>query len=135
MSRLAQELLRVAKELIAEDDRKLTPIDGMNRRQACRFVNAILARHTKGLFRDDSWQPVQAIWKELSAEGITWQLENAEYQHDAQGRTTSKVWKFKVLYRNDRGVSPTILYGVITASGAGSVSDPLEKYDLVAYVS
>jgi hypothetical protein len=126
---LASEIAKIAKTLLAA-----TSLDGMNRRQASRKVNEILSRHTKGFFTDESWVPVNAIWKDLTDEGIDWTLENTKYDHDRDNVPTSKTWKFKVDFQNERG-RPTTMYGVVVAAGAGSVQDPLSRYDLVAYVS
>ena len=110
-------------------------LDGMNRRQAAKKVNEILSRHTKGFFTDDSWVPVNAIWKDLTQEGIDWTLEKTHYDNDPHTRVPiSKTWQFKVDFQNERG-RPMTMYGVVVASGCASVESPLDKYDLVAYIS
>jgi hypothetical protein len=40
-----------------------------------------------------------------------------------------KIWKFEVKFVNNRD-KDDVLYGRITAAGAGSVEDPLERYDV-----
>ena len=40
----------------------------------------------------------------------------------------AKEWNFTIWLDNSKG---TKIYGHMIASGAGSVSDPLERYDLV----
>jgi hypothetical protein len=127
---LASEVIKIAKTILGTSS-----LDGMNRRQAARKVSEVLKRHTKGFFRDESWMPVNATWKALTDEGIDWTLEKSFYNSDSQTRVpTSKTWEFWVDFQNEKG-RPMKLYGVIVAAGAGSVEDPLSRYDIVAYVS
>ena len=57
-----------------------------------------------------------------------------EYSKNESGIPSSKTWRFEIDFMNDKG-RPTKLFGIIVASGAGSVKDPLDKYDITAYVS
>lgn len=129
---LASELLRVAKSLIAN-------LNGMKKPQAVKFVNGLLYRHTQGFFRDEDWSGVKrGVWDVLDGQGIDYTITSSEYIKESAsfprgGMPTAKQWKFEILFQNDKG-KMTTLYGVVTASGAGSVEDPLEKYDIVAYV-
>jgi hypothetical protein len=78
---------------------------------------------------------VHAIFKALSAGQLDWTLMSNEYLHDKMtGQTSGKMWRFEVSFTNNKG-RPTKMYGTITASFAGSVEDPGERYDLVAYIS
>lgn len=92
-------------------------------------VNKLLDFHTKGFFTDDFWQPVHATFKELDAQGIEYELTGARYEHDANNTPCRKVWTFEVQAPKGKP-----LYGVITAAGAGTVEDPLARYDVTAYV-
>jgi hypothetical protein len=132
--KIAQELVRLARTVVA--DELPSALTGMNKRQAVRFVNRMMDKHTKGFFKDNSWRPVHAIFKEMTDRVIHYELKSAKYGRSSpgQGMDDHKRWKFEIPFENDRG-RPTTLYGVIVASGAGSVEDPLERYDLVAYVS
>jgi len=127
--RESSEILKVAKNLLA-----MTVLDGMTRQKAVKKVNGVLSRYTKGLFKDDAWVPVNAIWKALDDEGIDSTLENTKYDTNRDGVPTSKTWKFRVDFLNDKG-KPTVLFGVVVAAGCSSVESPLDKYDLVGYVS
>ena len=130
---VANGLRCVARKVMAADSSN--PLDGMRRRKAVSIVSNLMARHTRGFFRDDFWKPVHAIWRELEKNGIPVVLQSAEYQHDGSGQMpTSKTWKFTVDFLNERG-RPTTLHGVVVASGAGSVEDPLDRYDVVAYAT
>ena len=61
------------------------------------------------------------VGTQLESQGMPW-----EHQ---QGQSTAKVWKFQVRFTTKIGTYKA-LYGTITATGAGSVENPLEKYDV-----
>ena len=123
------KVVKVAKSRMAT-----TFLDGLRKPQAAKKVNEIMARHTRGFFSDQSWEPINAIWKDFQDEGIDYTLEKASYTQDADGTPTHKTWRFTVSFKN-QALLPNTLYGTITASGAGSVKDPLSRYDVIAYCS
>ena len=111
------------------------PLDGLPKRKVTALVNRAIQRaRTGGFFRDNSWVPVHRIFKSLQDEGIPYVLMSAEYGHDKEGRPSHKVWKFEVEFLNENG-RPAKVYGSITASGAGTVEDPLGVYDVTAYAN
>jgi len=127
---VAKRLLEAAKKLVAEE----SSLDGMSKQTAKRHVNKLLARYTKGFFKDEDWRHVNLIWKAMDAAQINWTMTDAKYRHDDEGTPVAKEWKFEVEFINNRDRKST-LYGIVVAAGAGSVEDPLDRYDLVAYVS
>lgn len=121
---------RIARSFVAASS-----LDGMKKPKAMRKVNEVLSRHTKGFFRDEDWSNVKrAVWDELEREGITYSITSAEYQKDDRGVPVSKTWKLQIEWVNDRGQAQT-MYGVVVAAGAGTVEDPMSRYDLTAYAS
>ena len=70
----------------------------------------------------------------MDAAVINWVMTDNKYRHDERGRPSAKEWKFEV-YFHDKNQRFKTLYGIVIAAGAGSVEDPLDRYDLVAYVS
>ena len=40
-------------------------LDGMRKQKVISTINGLVSRHTKGLFKDQHWAPVQAIRAEL----------------------------------------------------------------------
>jgi len=131
MMNVAKELVAVSR-LVAEDG---SPgLNGMNNREARKFVNKLLDRHTRGLFSDQYWTPVTKTFKELGSHGVEYSITKREYLEDRNGSPSAKVWTFEMEFVNDKGRA-TKLYGRITASGAGTVEDPLSRYDLVAFAS
>jgi len=100
------------------------------------MINKIMARFTKGYFKDSSWKPVNDIRKAMERLKMPFHLyvKNGGYRKDMQGNLVSKEWKIEVPFINNKN-RPTCLFGVIICSGAGSVDDPLGVYDVVAYVN
>ena len=122
-----------AKSLVAIPE--VNALNGVSNQVARKFVNEILSRYSKGIFHDQSWEAVRRLWKALQDNGINYTIVDTEYQKDSpSGMPSRKQWKFEVSFTNDKG-RPVMLYGVVIASGAGSVEDPLEKYDIIAYIS
>jgi len=119
---------------IARNLKATTFLDGLRKPQAAKKVNEIMARHTRGFFKDQSWEPINAVWKAFQEEGIDYTLDKASYAQNADGTPVSKTWRFTVAFKN-QALLPNTLYGTITASGAGSISDPLSRYDVIAYCS
>lgn len=101
----------------------------MTRQTIKNKINATLHETTKGLFSDENWVPVHAAFRKLEEMGWTPQLTGARYGHDANGNPDQKVWTFEIACGNKP------IYGIITAHGAGTVTDPLCCYDVSAYVS
>jgi len=114
----------------------MSALDGMSKRKAKDVVNRLMDPHTKGMFRDKYWTPINAIWKALETQNISFARTDSKYEYDdpRSNGPSRKVWWFVVDFRNDRGHEDT-LYGRITAAGAGPVHDLLEVYDVTAYVS
>ena len=108
-------------------------IDGMSRQKAKTYINKLMDKHSKGFFEDDFWSPVQNIFKDMSEDEIDYSVENTKYNKNEEGRPSSKKWMLTISFINDKGKEQK-LTGHIIASGAGSVEDPLDRYDIVAYV-
>lgn len=126
----AQILLETIKE--QDDHLHSSGLDGYNKNRAKGKVNKILFDSAKGIFSDDTWAAVHNVWDALRGEGIEPIIINAKYDNSAPPK--AKTWTFNIYFKNDKG-NKTTLFGILTASGAGSVEDPLDRYDVVAYVS
>lgn len=111
-------------------------LDGMTKKQAKDWVNRLMDPHTRGIFQDQYWRPINAIWKNLETKNIPFAITHSEYEYDGDRSNgpIRKVWMFEIDFHNERGQTET-LYGRITAAGAGPVEEPLKIYDVVAYVS
>ena len=116
---------------IAEE---ISKINGMSKQRAKTYINKLMDKYSKGFFSDEFWSPIQNIYKALSEDNIDYAIDKAEYTKDDMGVPIAKRWNFTVSFINDKGKEQK-LTGLIVASGAGSVEEPLDKYDVVAYVS
>lgn len=112
----------------------LNSLDGKTNRQAKILVNNLIS-NSGGIYSDNAWEGVNAIWRKMKNAKINYELsEPPKYTNNESGSPISKRWNFTVKFKNAKGLD-SILYGVIVASGAGTVEDPLSRYDVVAYVS
>ena len=129
--------VRVAfRYLKATEDPSL--LDGMSRRKVVTLVNKVIERsHLRGFFSDQYWKPIQNLWKNFDKAGIPYVITKSYYESERVGDQVvpvRKVWVFEVSFINDRG-RPSTVYGQVIAAGAGSIEDPLEKYDVTAYAN
>ena len=90
-------------------------------------ANRIMSDLGKGFFQDAYWLPIHAIFKAFEDAGIVFQLDTSFYTHNDAGTPTSKTWRGRI-----QDGSRT-LWVHLVASGAGSVEDPLGRYDVVGY--
>lgn len=101
----------------------------MTRATAKNTINKILRTTTNGLHCDECWLPVYKAFEAIKQAGFELEISESKYAQDANGNPASKIWKYEITY----GSKP--IYGVLTAHGAGTVADPLSKYDISAYVN
>ena len=109
------------------------PLNGKSNVQARRIINKMIP-DIRGIFSDQSWEGIKRIWDAFDAASIDWAIVDTKYFKDAQGRPSGKEWKMEIYFTNNKG-RETILYGTVTAHGAGTVEDPLSRYDITAYVN
>jgi len=123
---LTGKRIKVAEEISA--------INEMSKQRAKTYVNKLMGKHSKGIFSDEYWSPVQNIFKDLSEANIDYVVGKTEYKKDDKGVPTSKRWTLTISFIDKNGKEQK-LTALIIASGAGSVEDPLDKYDIVAYAN
>jgi len=109
------------------------PLDGRSNASARNAVHKLVYPHTKGLFSDQDWSNVNKVWDAMNTVGLDWNLVDTEYGKNNEGTLSYKVWRFEINFTNKTG-RPTTLHGVLTAHGAGTVQDPLSKYDITVSV-
>jgi hypothetical protein len=89
-----------------------------------------------GYFFDDAyWKPVHKMFDSLRAAGFYFTIEKAQYITDCGSGQDfplpiRKEWRIEVHARGYYNPFP----GIITAHGAGTVDDPLSRYDVTAFV-
>lgn len=125
----------IESELYKKLAQMVNPLDGKSNQQAKRIVNNNIIPHDliKGFFSDQSWEGVNQIWTAFEQAGLDWNGAGSNYYPAGDNPMGGKIWKFEIHFTNNKG-KPTTLYGTVTAAGAGTVEDPLSRYDITAYV-
>lgn len=110
---------------------QIDPLYGKSKQSAKNFIYKLVEPYTKGVFRDNSWQPINSIWRLFSENNIDCEMTKPpQYFNNESGMPVRKDWYFKISFLNNKQKQDEI-NGTITASGAGSVQDPLDAYDVV----
>jgi hypothetical protein len=123
------------KKLIPEDVQR-SPIDGMRKQQAIKYItkNFKVYEKLRGFFNDESWEPINGIIGDLHQGGIMLDIDKAEYYKDDNGNPAGKIWSCSIPFVNQNGRQDK-LYVSITAAGAGSIDDPLDRYDVTFVIN
>lgn len=135
---------RTRKTITAQTENVANPLNGKTNDQARKIVRNVVDKPSKGLFKDDNWEGPRAILMALRSAGIDFTANGGEYKVSPamkelwmgkQGTPPNnyKEWKLEINFINAKS-KPTILYCIMTAHGAGTVQDPLSKYDLSVIV-
>ena len=89
------------------------------------------AKYLKGVHSDECWEPIhklfQAVMSYCEENGLNWGMVQARYEHE-NGVAVRKRWIFEV------STEKTEAHGHVVAAGAGTVQDPLDKYDIIATI-
>jgi hypothetical protein len=100
-------------------------------KQRCLINNAL---HIKGTFNDSYWlakntivDNMQAVCNDLDLD-LT--FDNSKYEKDENGIPARKIWYFTITDYNEHRQG----FGQIIAAFCGSVSQLMDRYDIVAYV-
>jgi hypothetical protein len=110
------------------------PLDGLKKEKVKKALYKIMKLDSLNgkYFTDTSWAPIHTALKVLDSVNIPYTIEKDEYKKDDKGTPISKEWLVRFDFKNEKG-KDTFLYLLIVAAGAGSVQDPLSRYDLVVY--
>jgi hypothetical protein len=127
-----QEAIMASKKKIAQIENN--PLNGKSNQQARNIINNKILPDTSGFFSDDYWEGPGRIWKAFNAAGLDWGTVKTEYQKDERDNPVRKVWVVEIDFINNKN-KETKLYGTVVAAGAGTVEDPLSRYDITAYVA
>lgn len=118
-----------------ETDNKGSMIDGLTKEQAKRFIyKNIDSLYNGKMFKDEYWQPIHSIFKFFKEVNIDFSIEKTQYFKNEQGAPQRKEWDVDINFieKNNR---PAKIFCKITASGAGSIQDPLDMYDVTVVLS
>ncbi len=118
------------------------PLHGKTKANASNWVHTKVDKLLKGFFTDEYWKPIQAMFKELDRLRVNWVSTGARYHEErvtlSDGSSAvvpvRKTWTFEIKFQNNRD-KQVVLYGHLTAHGAGMPASPLDRYDLALTVS
>jgi len=105
------------------------PLNGKSKQSARNYIYKLVYDLTKGFFRDESWENVNAIWKTLDANNIPHYVTDAKYFNNERGESAGKTWHFEIPFTNNKNREDRLI-GTLTAHFCGSVADPSDKYDI-----
>lgn len=111
-----------------------------SKQQTVKVLNNLISEASKGIWKDAGWNGVYRVNEVLDESGlIEWGEDcGSKYIHDGDYVPVAKNWYYELKIKW-QDVSGTIRWTKaclnITGSGCGTVSDPLGKYDVVAYIS
>ena len=112
-------------------------INGQSNIVAASRVNKLLAALSRGVFSDNSWEAIHKIFDKLTEAGLEVNTIDAKYGGHADtgnGMPKYKEWRISIPFTNNKGKAVELV-GQITAHGAGSVDQPLDRYDITAMVT
>lgn len=104
-------------------------LDGKSKQSAIKYLYNIIGNTTNGFFNDEYWRPVHKVFKLFKDNNVDYGITSADYEKDKNGNPNRKVWKLEIPFMTNKEKAG-IIYGTITAAGAGFMKDPLEKYDV-----
>jgi len=123
----------IKKKFLKEDiNAQQSLIDGRSKLSAINLIYKRITPLSQGFFRDESWENVRKIFNVFNEMGLDWDIMDAKYNGSMPPE--SKHWRFEINFTANDG-RPKKIYGGLTASGAGTVEDPLEKYDISVVLS
>lgn len=96
------------------------------------LVYKIANKYTTKFYVDDSWAPVTEMWKEINSVVPILNMMGSAYDNESPPKY--KRWTYEGDFKDPNGRSRKA-YATVTASGAGSVEDPLGRYDLTMVFS
>lgn len=113
-------------------------INGLNKTNAKRklykYLNVDGFTMNK-IYSDRSWEPIASIFRLLQKSGISFEVPKSDYiKRPDSNMPTGKRWTTQIDFVNDKQKNDKLFLN-IEAGGAGSVQDPLDKYDLVVIIS
>lgn len=113
----------------------INSLDGKSKQSAKNYLYRLVHPYTTKIYSDTAWQPISDIWNTFTNNNIEWNTtRNSQYFKDEQGNLIRKEWYFIIDFINNRN-RPTQIIGTITAAGAGSVEDPLNRYDVTVVMN
>jgi len=113
--------------------------DGLSKQR----IKTLIYKETKKcthnkLYKDSYWQGPQCIWDAFDRLNLNWYITKSEYKRDKDDKKggvmpSRKEWHFEIQWDGPKGKHMK-MGGYLTAAGAGTMDDPLSRYDLVLII-
>jgi hypothetical protein len=131
-----EELLR--KDRLDKSLRIMNPLNRKTKQNARKYIYKISTPIIDGVFRDEYWTPVNALFSLWNAEDVFWEITKpSQYfnMHEPFGAMSPpyKQWYISISFYNDRANLNT-LDGTLTAHFNGTREDPTKTYDLTLVI-
>jgi hypothetical protein len=117
---------RIIASILKESDELPVFTDSSIKSKMQRVINRY-----GGIYKDDNWKNIRDIQNELGK--ILSNLSVIESSYDNKRPNESKKWIMVGAFKTSKDKKRAV-WVHMKASGAGSVQDPLSKYDIVAQV-
>lgn len=93
----------------------------------------VIAKYNS-FYKDNSWENVNKMMKGLDRILPNLAIIESRYRHDEFGVPSGKRWTYVGVIEDNKKKKWAVVLDV-NAAGAGSVKDPLDKYDITAVVN
>lgn len=134
MNNLYNELIKIANAIANEQiDNGL--FNCKTKQTAIRYIYKKVNHLISGFFSDDNWSNVMKVFDAINSLGckFEWEVKNGGY-HDVKnsyGEITSKYKQYDLTISftnvNDKQIK---IIGQLIATGAGTIEDIFQKYDI-----
>jgi len=93
-------------------------------------INNVIYDNTKGFYNDEDWSGVKNVFNQLENKGYEVTIMD-QYYDNSQGFMSLKKWIFIVTDK----INKFAFQGVLNAHSAGTVNDPMSRYDISCYLT
>ena len=107
-------------------------INGRSKQTAINIIYKKITPLINGFFKDEDWSGVRRVWKTFEELNLDWCTTGNEYYGGMPPQ--GKRWTFEIEFTDNAGKLKKI-FGNLTAAGAGSIQDPLDRYDISVVLS
>ena len=109
-------------------------VDGLSKQR----LKTLIHKETKScwynkVYHDQYWQGPNCIWDTFDRLNINWTLMKTQYRHDEKGVPSGNEWNFEIMCSDNKDKHQKVK-GYVVAAGAGTVDDPLSRYDIVLQI-
>lgn len=112
----------------AKLDKKI--FEAKTKKTVARYLYSLVDRKLRGVFNDEYWKPIHEAFDIIRDTGVDLEVNVKNGGYSPAGN--SKRWDITVEWENYEE-KKFVLHGIVVASGAGSVDDPLSAYDVTFY--